>query len=64
MPGDLDSRVRTESGLYLQVRAPHGGVIFQQAGPQSYDENNELLGHRGRFDDDFLGAVCAALLTS
>lgn len=64
VPGDLDTRTRTESGLYLQVRAPGGGVVFQDAGQQSYDENNELLSHRRRFDEDFLGPVCAALLAT
>lgn len=62
VPGDLATRARTESGLYLQVREPGGGVVFQDAGQQSYDENDELLSHRGRFDEDFLGSVCAALL--
>jgi len=64
VPGALETRVRTETGLYLQVREAHGRVIFQSAGSRSYDEANELIDHNGRFEDAFLETICPVLLGS
>jgi len=68
VPGDLSTRSRTESGVYLQERDPGGRVVFQDTGRLSYSDSDELLARHGRFDDPmgtadvFIGQVCSALL--
>lgn len=68
VPGDLATRTRTESGVYLQVREPGGRVVFQDAGQLSYSDSDELLATHGRFDDPmgtaevFIEQICSALL--
>lgn len=68
VPGDLATRSRTESGVYLQERDPGGRVVFQDTGLLGYSDSDELLLRHGRFDDPegtaqvFLDRVCAWLL--
>jgi hypothetical protein len=67
VPGDLSSRVLTETGAMLRLRAPGGGLLFQDTGQVTYlpgdDETpTEMHGVHDRFAGVDLDAlICQGL---
>jgi hypothetical protein len=68
VPGDLGSRVLTETGAMLRLRAPGGGLLFQDTGlvtyvpGEEYESPSEMHGVHDRFPGlDLDALICQGL---
>lgn len=67
VPGDIDSRVQTISGIDVRVTVRGSGVVMKDVGVKSFDIDDNLLFAHGQHDildgfDEAFAKVCAALL--
>lgn len=68
VPGDLDSRILTETGAMVRLRAPGGGLLFQDTGSVTYvpgyeeETPSEMHGVHDRFSElDLDALICQGL---